>query len=79
MSTLITSIGFCTPKSKQIRKTGVAIMVTPVSCPFELVIATSKQLPCEGTPIGVAAFLAAGYVRREIIDFAEQNLCRRAQ
>lgn len=38
-STVITSIGFFTQKSKQIRKNWRAIMVTPVSCPFELVIA----------------------------------------
>ena len=37
-------------------KTGVAIMVTPVSRPFELVIAASKQLPCGVWPDGATAF-----------------------
>ncbi|MBQ9393234.1 MAG: hypothetical protein IJU18_04500, partial [Oscillospiraceae bacterium] len=40
---LVTNIGFGTPKSKLIRKTGVTAMVTPVSYPFRWLFLSSKH------------------------------------
>ena len=46
-------------------------MVTPVSRPFELVIAASKQLPCGVWPEGVLFF---AFIGRVLIRFSDQTL-----
>jgi len=55
------SIGFCTPKSKEI---GVTIAITPISYPFELVAAASKQPPYEALLEGGPAFFVGAFTWR---------------